>query len=415
MMQAPEFANDPMEAKRRRTAMFSELAGPSNAVGKMPSAPGMSTMAPAGPQRSGPAGQVPQSMPFGPKPGGLPGMPTMQSAYPQRSGPAGQMPMPAQPFTAKPGGLPGTPEISPAGGPQRQPPGSAAWQQGQGSFQDWFMSQVANRPYNQQTLLDLEAMLQQSGSKLTPANASGERTKIWDPSINDWVRVGFGEGKPVWIPQGWGANGPQNGGAGAGASAGSGAGVSAGSGGGAGGDFNSSVRQMLMQQLGQMGQTPGADDPIIANQVNAYRREKERSGQQSRAALAERAAASGLNSGGAGSGAFDTGIAGIHEGIGEDVGQFSAGAVGKELYNRRDKMTQLLSMAVQTGDNDLARSLQMEIARMDNQLRQATLGENRRQFDQGLGENRRQFDDQFGRSLGRDAESDQRWRLEFGY
>ena len=78
-----------------------------------------------------------------------------------------------------------------------------------GSFRDWFMGAVQGRPYNQQTLLDLEQLLQQSGSRLTPANAAGERTKIWDPTINDWVRVGFGEGTPVWIPQGWGQNGPQ--------------------------------------------------------------------------------------------------------------------------------------------------------------------------------------------------------------
>jgi hypothetical protein len=80
-----------------------------------------------------------------------------------------------------------------------------------GNFQDWFMQAINGKPFNQQTLLDLEPLLQQSGSKLTPANSLGERTKIWDPTRNDWVRVGFGEGTPQWIYQNWGENGQPQG------------------------------------------------------------------------------------------------------------------------------------------------------------------------------------------------------------
>jgi hypothetical protein len=90
---------------------------------------------------------------------------------------------------------------------QTQTSGPAAFS-GSGSFRDWFMQAIQGQPFNQQTLLNLEPLLGQSGSRLTPANAQGERTKIWDPTIQDWVRVGFGEGQPVWIPQGWGQNGP---------------------------------------------------------------------------------------------------------------------------------------------------------------------------------------------------------------
>ena len=73
-----------------------------------------------------------------------------------------------------------------------------------GQFQSWFMNQLAGKPFNQQTLLDLEPLLMQFGSKLTPPNMAGERTKIWDPDSQQWVRVGFGEGHPVWIGQGAG-------------------------------------------------------------------------------------------------------------------------------------------------------------------------------------------------------------------
>ena len=77
------------------------------------------------------------------------------------------------------------------------------------SFRDYFQSLTQGKEVTQQTLLDLESALQAAGSKLTPANAGGERTKIWDPDTQDWVRVGFGEGAWQWIPQGWGENGPQ--------------------------------------------------------------------------------------------------------------------------------------------------------------------------------------------------------------
>lgn len=75
------------------------------------------------------------------------------------------------------------------------------------NFQGEFLKQIQGKPFNQQTLLALEPWLQSVGSKLTPPNAVGDRTKIFDPTTKQWVRVGFGEGHPVWIPQG-SASGP---------------------------------------------------------------------------------------------------------------------------------------------------------------------------------------------------------------
>lgn len=82
-------------------------------------------------------------------------------------------------------------------------------------YQAWFNALIAGRPFNQQTILELEPILNQYGLNLTPPNAAGERTKIQLPD-GTWVRVGFGEGKPVWVPQ----PGTGPGGAGAGAAGG---------------------------------------------------------------------------------------------------------------------------------------------------------------------------------------------------
>jgi hypothetical protein len=66
--------------------------------------------------------------------------------------------------------------------------------------QDQFMRWVYGKPFGQQTLLNLEPTLNAAGWKLTKANAAGDRTKVLPPS-GVWVRVGFGEGYWVWIPQ----------------------------------------------------------------------------------------------------------------------------------------------------------------------------------------------------------------------
>ena len=80
------------------------------------------------------------------------------------------------------------------------PSGSGASSVPNGDYQAWFQSLIAGKPFTQQTLLDLEPTLNRYGVQLTPPNAAGDRTKIGLPN-GQWVRVGFGEGRPVWVPQ----------------------------------------------------------------------------------------------------------------------------------------------------------------------------------------------------------------------
>jgi hypothetical protein len=65
--------------------------------------------------------------------------------------------------------------------------------------QTLFNSLVDGKPFGQQTLIDLAPTLAQYCIELTPANATGDRTKIGDPISHRWTRVGFGEGHWVWI------------------------------------------------------------------------------------------------------------------------------------------------------------------------------------------------------------------------
>lgn len=210
-----------------------------------------------------------------------------------------------------------------------------------------------------------------------------------------------GTGKAWWgSEKDWQARNSASGGAMAAAERGA-AGAPGAPGAPGGGDpFQGQIRALLLEQLGKFSKDPSIDDPALKGQSDAFRRAQERSAQQSRSQAAERAAFQGLNSGGAGSGTFETTLQGIREGVGERTGAFDAGLVGQETQQRRSALQNLLQMALSSGDAESARAIQLQIAQMDNALRQATLGEQSRQFD-----------DQFGRLLGRDTEEDFRYRV----
>jgi len=178
--------------------------------------------------------------------------------------------------------------------------------------------------------------------------------------------------------------------------------------------FLTEIRKLIMERLGKMSFDPSMSDPALAAQSNTYRVARERGATDERAALAERAAAQGQLMGGASSGAFDTEIRGIQEAKGEDIAGNDAQLLGAEVQQRRAEVQSLMNMALQSGDAESARMLQMQLAKMDEAIRLKQLAESKRQFDNDLGYRNRTFDDQFGRNLNRDTEDDYRWRVLYG-
>lgn len=69
-----------------------------------------------------------------------------------------------------------------------------------GDYRGWVTNLFAGKTFNQQTLVGMEPILNQYGIKIEPANSQGERHKLRLPD-GSVVRVGFGEGVPVWIQQ----------------------------------------------------------------------------------------------------------------------------------------------------------------------------------------------------------------------
>jgi len=151
------------------------------------------------PAIQGPTGRYPSSGNTGiaggmttPSIGGGPMQPSMGGPAPySQPGSASVMPGAGQPKLGE----------TPAAGGGAQGPEAFG-----NDYQAWFNSLLQGRPFNQQALLELEPILNQYGMHLTPPNSVGERTKIQLPS-GEWVRVGFGEGHPVWIPQGMAGQG----------------------------------------------------------------------------------------------------------------------------------------------------------------------------------------------------------------
>jgi len=141
------------------------------------------------------------------------------------------------------------------------------------------------------------------------------------------------------------------------------------------------TRQLLMEQLGAASRPVSATDPGIAPILDAQRLALQRSSERQRSQMAARLANENLLD----SGTFDTGMLGIEQARGEAMAGFTGDILNRELNARREQLTQLLAMAVQSGDAESARQIQTQLAaitaQMDDRYRYAALAEGARQFD----------------------------------
>lgn len=150
-------------------------------------------------------------------------------------------------------------------------------------------------------------------------------------------------------------------------------------------DFQNQIRALLMQQMSGLSKPIDANDPTIQGEMQAQHATLDRNRQAQRASDAERMAFTGLNAGGAGSGAFDTANNAGFEQMGQAETGLQSQLFSRELTNRRQQMSQMLNMAMQSGDAESARALQMQIASMDAQLRKLGLDQQQSQFNDSYG------------------------------
>ena len=175
-----------------------------------------------------------------------------------------------------------------------------------------------------------------------------------------------------------------------------------GPGGGAGGDgVDPTMRAALLRMMARSepGDINVQTDPNLAPQARAYSDARQRAAQQQRAKLAERAAFTGFNPGGQGSGAFNTGLGDIYERSGQDIAGQQAELVGKEVQARRGDLQNSLQLANAIGARDQSTQLQQQLADLDNKYRYASLGQQESQFGRNLGFQQGQWNDQYGFNL----------------
>lgn len=135
-------------------------------------------------------------------------------------------------------------------------------------------------------------------------------------------------------------------------------------------DFNAQIRALLLARLKAAGEPVNEDDAGITQAMTAARDEGNRASATERSALAERLyAQGGLNT------------QALTQQI-QQSGERNAGALGslrsnlilKEIQGKRAELTNMMQLAVQTGDAESARAIQMQIAALDAQVRREGLG-----------------------------------------
>lgn len=282
---------------------------------------------------------------------------------------------------------PQTPETPPAPAPPAAPVGGYDYGKAQNS---WFNAAPG-------TQIDDWVKANPTFTQGITSSNNGEFMNLPGGESFDAVRDKGGANAPIWGSQDYnyqtGAKytpqeaqaaeaqwAQQNGGGGAGASSGGMGGAAP-----ATSDFQNQIRALLMQQMSGLSKPIDANDPTIQGEMTAQANTLERNRQDQRASDAERMAFQGLNAGGAGSGAFDTANAAGFEQKGQALTSLQSQLFSRELTNRRAQMSQLLNMAMQSGDAESARALQMQLASMDAQLRKLGLDQQQSQFNDSFG------------------------------
>lgn len=147
------------------------------------------------------------------------------------------------------------------------------------------------------------------------------------------------------------------------------------------------IRKLLMERMTAASRPVSATDPGVREILAAQRLAGQRGAERQRREASELRAYDG--SGGLGGKAFEGDVQRILEQQGEAETQAVGTVLGGELSARREELNRLLALAMQAGDSESARSLQAQLALIDQQMTQgrfqADLGFRQSSFLDDLG------------------------------
>lgn len=150
--------------------------------------------------------------------------------------------------------------------------------------------------------------------------------------------------------------------------------------------MESMLQNRLVEMMGRSA-TPSASDPEIAAALQASNVAGQRAFDRDSAAMAERMAYNGMS----GSGATESGLAGLRQARAESEQKISADLF-KDAANRRiAELQNTLQLAGGLLDAKQQRAMQLQIAQLQDATDRAQIGEGGRQFDQGLAEKIREY------------------------
>jgi hypothetical protein len=151
-------------------------------------------------------------------------------------------------------------------------------------------------------------------------------------------------------------------------------------------------RQALLDIMNKADQPIDVqNDATLGPAATNYKVARRQGANEDRAALAERAAFTGLNSGGQGSGAFDSGVQSINADASRDIAGNQSQLALNELGSRRQQLSQALSLADAIGARNESSQLQLKLAEIDSQMRKYGYDQQQGQFEDTLGFNWAQY------------------------
>lgn len=206
---------------------------------------------------------------------------------------------------------------------------------------------------------------------------------------DDKIDFGDGRGAIDVITGGgdWWFGGASGGASGGGGTGGGGTGGGAGAGGGAAAsstpDWYNQIRAMLMGRITAAQAPVNESDNYIAQPLSAARDALTRGQDEERKALAERLYATGDLS----SSTLPQQIMQSSERNNVGYSQLRAGLISKEYSARREELANYLQLAMASGDAEMARNIQMEIARLNAAVQRESLGISLAEFLAQLNQN----------------------------
>ena len=131
------------------------------------------------------------------------------------------------------------------------------------------------------------------------------------------------------------------------------------------------LRELISGRLTEASKPVDATAPGIKEILASQRLARQRASERQRSQVAVRLGEDNLGD----SGAFDTAISGIEQQRGEGEASDIADVLGREHQAKRQELLQLYQMAVASGDAEMARNVQQQLAVIDAAIQRQQLGD----------------------------------------